>query len=235
MEHRDFFADAQAFWDRVYWAEPDHQRTGELVRLGWPVERLRDGYRKVISDRTRISNEIQPPSDYYTEIDVADWNGKHVLEFGCGMGVDALKVAQLGAIVTVTDIVESNVKVADRMLTGFPHGSRFLSSYDDLDSLGSFDVVLSHGVIHHLEPELAKIAMGKLLEHLNPDGSVYLMIYTTTYFPEPRIDFEGPYTRGFTEDSIAELLGPTMQVQSYRYVLGYTCAWVVARRRRWQG
>lgn len=226
-----YFEAARDYWSFCYWADPAHQHTTDVATLNWPQERLHAGCDHVLADRRRISLEIHPPSEYYTEIDREHWAGKTVLEFGCGMGVDAYQLARRGAIVTATDIVPSNVVVADKVLSGWPHSTLVLQTYDALDTLGQFDAVLSSGCLHHLRPPLDEIAMAKLVARLKPTGRMYLMLYSKHYYPEPKLNAEGPYTRGFDEAETAVLLGPKMQMFSYRYILGFTCAWVVAHPR----
>ena len=222
--------EARAYWDFVYYADPTHQHTTELATLDWPPERLREGCRTVLADRRRISLEVQPPSEYYREVDDFNWTGKRVLEFGCGMGADALQLAERGAIMTVTDIVPGNVQIADRVLDGFPHTAVVLRSYDDCGLLGSFDVVFSHGVLHHIKPPLDRLAITKLINHIVPAGRMILMVYTHVYYPQEQVNVEGPYTRGFHPMDLADRFIGVMEIESYRYVLGTTCAWVVARK-----
>jgi 2-polyprenyl-3-methyl-5-hydroxy-6-metoxy-1,4-benzoquinol methylase len=226
----NFLEDARGYWDHVYWANPPDNHTAALLPLNWPQEKLHADCLTVLADRRRVSQELFPPAEYYTEVEEFDWNGKKVLEFGCGMGVDAFLLAKRGAIVTATDIVPSNVEMTDRVLEGFLHTAVALQTYDDLLRLGQFDVVYCHGVFHHIRPPLDVQAMQALKACTKPDGLMFFMLYTQFYYPQERLDFEGPYTRGFGLMDFAEMLGPDFSIRSFRHVLAMSCAWVVAER-----
>jgi 2-polyprenyl-3-methyl-5-hydroxy-6-metoxy-1,4-benzoquinol methylase len=221
---------ARNFWSKTYWANPPDNHTDILLPLNWSQEKLHGDCEIVLADRRRISRELFPSAEYYTEVDEFDWNGKTVLEFGCGMGADAFLLAKRGAIVTATDIVPSNVEMTDRVLQGFPHVSMIVRDYEDLLSLGQFDVVYCHGVFHHIRPPLDAQAMRALKECTKPDGLMFFMLYTQFYFPQEKLDFEGPYTRGFSFVDTVEIFEPDFGLRSFRHVLAMTCAWVVAGR-----
>lgn len=226
----EFIEDARDYWDRVYWANPPDNHTAALLPLNWPQEKLHADCLTVLADRRRVSLELFPSTEYYTEVEAFDWNGKTVLEFGCGMGADAFLLAKRGAIVTATDIVPSNVEITHRVLEGFPHTVVALRTYDDLLTLGQFDVVYCHGVFHHIRPPLDAQALQALKACTKPDGLMFFMIYTQFYFPQEKLNFEGPYTRGLSLMEMSEMLGPDFEIRSHRHVLAMTCAWVVAER-----
>jgi 2-polyprenyl-3-methyl-5-hydroxy-6-metoxy-1,4-benzoquinol methylase len=227
---KEYLEDARGFWSKTYWAHPPDNHTEALLPLNWPQEKLHADCHTVLGDRRRVSLELFPPAEYYTEVDAFDWQGKRVLEFGCGMGADAFLLAERGAIVTATDIVPSNVEMTHRVLEGFPHTAVALRTYEDLVLLGKFDVVYCHGVFHHIRPPLDAQALQALKACTKPDGLLFFMLYTQFYYPQEKLDFEGPYTRGFSLIDTAEMLGPDFGIRSFRHVLAMTCAWVVAER-----
>ena len=226
----EYLEAARGYWDRCYWGHPLDNHTAHLLPLNWDQEKLHADCDTVLADRRRISLELVPPAPYYTEVDERDWTGKTVLEFGCGMGADAYLLATRGALVTATDIVPSNVEMTDRVLEGFPHRAVALRTYDDLADLGTFDVVYCHGVFHHIRPPLDAQALQALKASVKSDGLMLFMLYTQFYYPQERLDFEGPYTRGFSLMETVELFRPDFEVRSFRHVLAMTCAWVVAER-----
>jgi len=226
----EYLEDARRFWDKTYWAHPPDNHTAHLLPLNWSHEKLHADCEVVLADRRRVSLELLPPAPYYTEVEEFDWDGKTVLEFGCGMGADAFLLAKRGGIVTATDIVPSNVEMTDRVLEGFPHRAVALQSYANLAPLGQFDVVYCHGVFHHIRPPLDREALRAMQACVKPEGLLWFMLYTQFYYPQERLDFEGPYTRGFSLMEIVEMLAPEWRVRSFRHVLAMTCAWVIAER-----
>ncbi len=79
------------------------------------------------------------------------YKGKQVLEIGCGVGNDLLQFARAGAQVSAVDLTENAVELAQANLgrEGYQGDIRVgnAEALDFPDS--SFDVVYSHGVLHH--------------------------------------------------------------------------------------
>ena len=229
--YSNLLEDAKKYWSNVYWPDPARQHTEEVLRARVLPERLKAECHATLADRVRICLETAVPHAYYFEVDNLHWPGKLVLDFGCGVGIDALLLAERGARVTLVDIIPSNIEVASRTLDGYQHHCFPIGSPSDLDALGLFDIIFSHGVLHHIHPPLDVAMVDHLLSRLIPGGILLAMIYTNFYYPDPSTTQEGPYTRGFSPSQIVEFLGPRMEVLSYRYVLGRTCAWIIARRK----
>lgn len=106
--------------------------------------------------------------------------GKDVLDYGCGVGAEALVYAQTGNRVTVADIVEANVELAARVLTVNAHqaGTALISGERPFTPLpaASFDVIHCSGVLHHIP--WARETMEHFAELLRPGGEVRLMLYS---------------------------------------------------------
>jgi SAM-dependent methyltransferase len=84
--------------------------------------------------------------------------GKRVLEYGCGLGGEAVNLAERGAIVTGIDISEVAVAQARRRASALPAGqATFVKA--DAEALefqsGSFDLVCGTGILHHLDLDRA--------------------------------------------------------------------------------
>lgn len=165
---------------------------------------------------------------FYAELDRINLRGKEVLDFGCGCGIEAFHMARSGAIVTLCDIVPSNIQVASCILEGaFPYNALLLENYNDLDKLGSFDIIFSLGCLHHIPPGTIEGVISLLKQHLKPDGIFLILVYTTIFYPWPNCLIEGPFTMGYNPISIFQLFGPDMWVKHYRVINNGSFMWVI--------
>src|SRR5438034_8549770 len=83
--------------------------------------------------------------------------GLKVLEIGCGMGTDGAQFARAGADYTGIDLTEAAIELARRRFecSGL-QGEFRVADAENLDFAdGSFDLVYSHGVLHHT-PDTAR-------------------------------------------------------------------------------
>jgi ubiquinone/menaquinone biosynthesis C-methylase UbiE len=103
--------------------------------------------------------------------------GLRVLEIGCGLGTDGARFAQAGADYTGIDLTEAAISLARRRFELFDLPGRF--STGDGENLEfedeSFDMVYSHGVLHHT-PDTAR-AIREVHRVLRPDGRAVVMLY----------------------------------------------------------
>ena len=105
------------------------------------------------------------------------WAGCDVLEAGCGIGTDGARFATAGARYTGFDFSPSAIELARRRFDLFELPGRFVAgSITDLPFAdASFDLVFSHGVIHHAaETEKAAREFGRVLR---PQGTAIVMVY----------------------------------------------------------
>ena len=106
-----------------------------------------------------------------------EWRDRDVLEVGCGLGTDAVSFARAGARYTGVDLTEASIELVRR---------RF--DYENLDGAlrtadaealpfpeASFDLVYSHGVLHHT-PDTAR-AINEVHRVLRPGGTAMVMLY----------------------------------------------------------
>jgi SAM-dependent methyltransferase len=100
-----------------------------------------------------------------------------VLEVGCGLGTDGAQFAKAGADYTGVDLTEAAVGLARKRfeLFGLP-GTFRVADAERLDFPdNSFDVVYSHGVLHHT-PDTAG-AVREVHRVLRPGGRAIVMLY----------------------------------------------------------
>jgi ubiquinone/menaquinone biosynthesis C-methylase UbiE len=105
------------------------------------------------------------------------WKGKHVLEFGCGSGIDAVEFASYGAKVTAVDLTDSAVELTRSLALEANVDIEVLKTSNTAlpFSNNTFDCVYSFGVLHHI-PEVEKTLV-ELQRVLRPGGSVMAMVY----------------------------------------------------------
>jgi ubiquinone/menaquinone biosynthesis C-methylase UbiE len=107
-----------------------------------------------------------------------DFRGKRVLEIGLGQGAEAQKMIEAGAVYNGIDITQESVaRVKTRCrLFSLPYESLQVMNAETLDFPdGSFDIVFSHGVLHH-SPNIKKI-VAEIYRVLRPGGRVVVMLY----------------------------------------------------------
>jgi SAM-dependent methyltransferase len=111
-------------------------------------------------------------------LDRIDLREKRVLEIGLGQGSDAEQIVRRGGIYSGVDLTDESVKRTTMRFTlkelGFERVEQARAvdlPFDD----NSFDIVFSHGVLHHI-PEIKK-AQKEIHRVLRPDGRLIAMLY----------------------------------------------------------
>src|SRR5437762_2103069 len=103
--------------------------------------------------------------------------GLKVLEIGCGLGTDGAQFAKAGADYTGIDLTEASIELARKRfeLSGLK-GEFRVADAEKLDFPdASFDLVYSHGVLHHT-PDIAA-AVQEIHRVLKPAGRAIVMLY----------------------------------------------------------
>jgi ubiquinone/menaquinone biosynthesis C-methylase UbiE len=105
------------------------------------------------------------------------WRDKEVLEIGCGLGTDAINFARAGAHYTGVDLTEVSIEmVRSRFeLDGLSANLRVADAERLPFADDSFDLVYSHGVLHHT-PDTQR-AIDEVYRVLKPDGTAMVMLY----------------------------------------------------------
>ncbi len=110
----------------------------------------------------------------------ADFDGARglkVLEIGCGLGTDGAQFAAAGADYTGVDLTDAAIELAQKRFELFGlHGTFRTADAEQLDcDSASFDLVYSHGVLHHT-PDAAR-AISEIHRVLRPGGRAIVMLY----------------------------------------------------------
>lgn len=108
-------------------------------------------------------------------------HGKRVLDYGCGIGLEALQYAKAGNVVSIADINEASVMLAERVMRLYGYAPAyafviderppFIGAYED-----DFDVVVMNGVLHHIEDPQPVVREAH--RWLTDGGELRLMVYT---------------------------------------------------------
>ncbi len=105
------------------------------------------------------------------------WAGRDVLEVGCGIATDGARFARAGARYTGVDRSATAISLArqrfeiDRLEGRFVEAALHSLPFED----ESFDLVYSHGVIHH-SPATER-AVDEFHRVLRPGGTAIVMVY----------------------------------------------------------
>jgi len=146
------------------------------TQVGGLHERFRGDYEEFFADydRFRYQNERHLPA-CIESLNVA---GKRVLEIGLGEGSDAERLIRAGAEWSGVDLTsESVARVRARMtLRDLRYKELRQGSVLDLPfDNETFDLVFSHGVLHHV-PDIRK-AQTEIHRVLRPCGELVVMLY----------------------------------------------------------
>jgi SAM-dependent methyltransferase len=159
------------------------------------------------------------------------WNGKRVLEIGCGIGTDAVNFARNGADYTGIELSDKSLLITKQRFELLELKGRFFNvdaqNYDELsaavcggDDGGVFDMVYSFGVIHH-SPDPQKI-IDNCLRLLKPGGTLKIMVYAEHSWKKIMIDsgldqYEAqsncPVAFTYTNDQIYRMLSSFRNIQ----------------------
>jgi SAM-dependent methyltransferase len=144
--------------------------------IGGLVERYREDFVTFFAayDDARYKLESHIPGC----LDALQVGGKKVLEIGLGQGAESEQLIRRGARWTGLDLTEESVRrVQIRMeLRNLEYDDIWHGSATHIPAAdGSFDVVFSHGVLHHVPDILA--AQAEIHRILRPGGRLVVMLY----------------------------------------------------------
>jgi len=110
-------------------------------------------------------------------VDFQAWNGKKILEVGCGVGIDLARFARGGARVTGIDLADKSIELAKKNFSYQSlSGEIKKGNGEKLDFPENiFDCVYAHGVIQYTANDQALIK--EMIRVLKPGGTAILMVY----------------------------------------------------------
>ena len=116
--------------------------------------------------------------DYLRDyVGFSKYKGKKVLEIGCGVGIDLLQFARSGSDVSAVDLTPNGIQLATANLAreGY-QGDLRVGNAESLDFPDrSFDVVYSHGVLHHTVD--TEKSIDQVYRVLRTGGEAIIMLY----------------------------------------------------------
>lgn len=110
-------------------------------------------------------------------VDFDSYQGKYLLEVGCGVGIDLIRFAKGAAIVTGIDLAETSIELAKRNfeLNGVKGDLKAMNGEDLEFEDDSFDIVYAHGVLQYTYD--ARRMIKEIHRVLKPRGQAIMMVY----------------------------------------------------------
>lgn len=160
---------------------------------------------------------------WYHTLYADSMRGKKVMDVGSGFGVDSITFAQHGAQMTFVDLVESNLRVLERLcrimgLTGMRfHVLEDVASLRTLDT--DYDVIMAMGSLHNAPCSVMRPEYQELIRHLRIGGRWLQLAYPKSRWerdgspPFPRwaerVDGPGtPWEEWYDIPKLREMLEP---------------------------
>jgi len=105
-----------------------------------------------------------------------NYKNAKVLEVGCGIGTDAQKFAEHGALYHGIDLTESSIEISKKRFELFNLQGNFeIQNIENYISNEKYDLIYSFGVLHHT-PDIKK-AIDNIYNMLKENGEFKLMLY----------------------------------------------------------
>jgi 2-polyprenyl-3-methyl-5-hydroxy-6-metoxy-1,4-benzoquinol methylase len=155
------------------------------------------------------------------------WQGKRVLEIGCGIGSDAEQFARHGAEYVGIDLSSQSIEMAKQRFELFGLDGEFYvmdgADTKKITALGSFDLVYSCGVLHHY-PNVSQV-IDNIHSVLNNEGEFRFLVYAHNSWKYAMIQkgldqFEAqagcPYAKAYTKEEIYDLVQDKFEVLRIR-------------------
>lgn len=213
----------------VEWASPPVDDVGYISSARLLELRDEDLMDLVVNfERARYGGWRNWNGNWRRVLKMDETRGKMVLDWGCGVGIEALQYARAGNAVSPADIVPENVHLAQRVLNLF--------GFSVLGYQPKYDVIHCAGVLHHVPNPLD--VMDDFCHRLYADGEVRLMLYSDWAWriatgeepPEDaashplfetyvrRWDAVGSYADWYDEEKLERMFGQWFTLENFEYL-----------------
>ena len=188
----------------------------------------------------RHSSKTQGTKEYFDEVEKKkffvephiksfshfnEWNGKKVLEIGCGLATAGINFARYGAEYTGVELSADSLALAKKRFDVYnQYGNFYEGNAEELTNFlpeDKYHLIYSWGVLHHTpHPEKA---MAEISKYLAKDGVFKLMLYASESWKnymisigldQPEAQQGCPVAYTYTEEEIYDLLGDHFEVVS---------------------
>jgi ubiquinone/menaquinone biosynthesis C-methylase UbiE len=108
------------------------------------------------------------------------WQGKKVLELGCGIGTDSINFARAGANLTVVELSKKSLDITKKRFKVYGLKAKFyLGNIEELSKFlpkEKYDLIYSFGVIHHT-PNPEKV-FKEIKKYCKSETELRIMLYS---------------------------------------------------------
>lgn len=141
--------------------------------------------------------------------------GARVLEIGSGIGTDLAQFARNGAIVTDLDLAKGHMALARENFELRGLKGEFVCG--DAENIpfasGSFDLVYSNGVIHHI-PQTRQV-VSEIYRVLKPGGKAIIMVYRENSLQYWRIILDLGFAQNMLDEwSMGEIMSRNVEIST---------------------
>ena len=146
-----------------------------------------------------------------------EWNGKKVLEIGCGLATVGINFASHGANYTGVELSDESLKLAKQRFDVYQMQGKFFSGNAEHLStfvpVETYDLIYSFGVIHH-SPYPEKI-VSEIKKYMNKNSILKIMLYAKDSWKnymieagldQPEAQYGCPIANTYTKNEVVDLL-----------------------------
>ncbi|SRR5579883_2434675 len=137
------------------------------------------GTREYFDEVEARKHFVEPHIPTFAEFE--RWDGKKVLEIGCGIGTAMINFARSGAQVTAVDLSDESLKLAKQRAEVYDLNDRINFYHGNAEELNqwlppeTYDLVYSFGVIHHT-PHPERV-IEQIRHYVKPGSTIKIMVY----------------------------------------------------------
>ena len=173
------------------------------------------GTKKYFDEVEKKKLTAEPHIKTFSNFD--EWNGKKVLEIGCGLATAGINFASHGADYTGVELSDESLKLAKQRFDVYGmNGNFFSGNAEHLSTfvpIKTYDLIYSFGVIHH-SPNPEKI-ISEIKKYMNENSILKIMLYAKNSWKnymieagldQPEAQYGCPIVHTYTKSDIVDLL-----------------------------